>query len=192
MNKPLDTNRVRSALVMRGALSGGAGVERRDDVSGVAIERDAGSVVAHGRSVVRVAGGFLHVAERDAGVEGGGDEAVAKGVRSNSLGDPSSTGDTRPRRDRRLRVRRDTMYGSPTRVCLRTYRSEPGPPASADRVAEDVLTGAGELAVLNWEPGQSPVARVALPEGDVRMRASWYGITDAQAHPDNHGGVSRA
>src|SRR5437763_13006120 len=45
-------------------LSGGSGDEGGDDVGGVAIEADAGSVVAHGGSGVGVAGGFLEVAER--------------------------------------------------------------------------------------------------------------------------------
>ena len=44
-------------------LSGGAGDEGGDDVGGVAVERDAGAVVAHGGAGVGVAGGFLDVAQ---------------------------------------------------------------------------------------------------------------------------------
>ena len=65
-----------------GWSAGGAGDEGGDDVGGVAVEGDAGSVVAHGGARVGVAGGFLHVAERDAGVERGGDERVAERVGS--------------------------------------------------------------------------------------------------------------
>ena len=64
-----------------------------DDVGGVAVEGDAGAVVAHGRARVGVAGGFLDVAQRDAGVERGGDERVAQRVRSDSLGDAGASGD---------------------------------------------------------------------------------------------------
>ena len=38
-------------------------------------------------------GGFLHVAQRDAGVERGGDERVPQGVRPDGLGDPGAAGD---------------------------------------------------------------------------------------------------
>ena len=37
-------------------------------------------------------GRFLDVTERDPGVEGGGDEGVAKRVRSDMLGDPGAAG----------------------------------------------------------------------------------------------------
>ena len=39
-------------------------------------------------------GGLLHVAERHAGDEGGGDERVTEGMRSHPLGDPRPAGDT--------------------------------------------------------------------------------------------------
>jgi hypothetical protein len=38
--------------------------------------------------------GFLNVAQRHSGVEGGGDEGVAQGVRPDGLGDPGAAGDT--------------------------------------------------------------------------------------------------
>jgi hypothetical protein len=40
-----------------------------------------------------VRGGFLDVAERDPGVEGGGDERVPQRVRPNGFGDPRAAGD---------------------------------------------------------------------------------------------------
>ena len=40
-----------------------------------------------------MAGGLFHVSEGHPGVEGGGNEGVAEGVRSDRLGDPSSPGD---------------------------------------------------------------------------------------------------
>jgi hypothetical protein len=46
----------------RSSLSGGAGEEGGDDVGGVSVEADAGSVVAHGGAWVGVTGGFLDVA----------------------------------------------------------------------------------------------------------------------------------
>jgi len=38
-------------------------------------------------------GGFLHVAERNPGVEGGSDKRVSQCVRADLLGDPSAAGD---------------------------------------------------------------------------------------------------
>jgi hypothetical protein len=40
-----------------------------------------------------VGGGFLYVAQRHAGVQGGGDEGVPQGVRPAGLGDPGAAGD---------------------------------------------------------------------------------------------------
>jgi hypothetical protein len=74
-------------------LSGGASEERRDDVGGVSVEGDAGSVIAHGGAWVGMTGGFLDVAQWDAGMEGGGDDPVAQRVWSDSFGDPGSPGE---------------------------------------------------------------------------------------------------
>jgi hypothetical protein len=74
-------------------LSGGAGDEGGDDVGGVPVEGDSSSVVTHGRARVRMTRGFLDVAQRDTGVEGSGDEGMAQRVRTNPLGDASSTRD---------------------------------------------------------------------------------------------------
>src|SRR5687768_2496672 len=71
----------------------GAGDEGGDDVGSVPVEGLATTVVAHGRAWVGVAGRFLHVAQRHAGVEGGGDESVPEGVWTDPLGDGSPAGD---------------------------------------------------------------------------------------------------
>ena len=77
-----------------------------------------------------------------------------------------------------------TMYGSPTEVVVRVHTSEPAMPQSAERTAEVTVEGAGDLSVLNWEPGDPPVAEVALPAGAVRLRVGWVGSAAAEAHPD--------
>ena len=74
-------------------LSRGSGDICGDDVGGVAVQAGAGPVVAHGGARVGVRCRFLHVAERDAGIECGGDERVAQGVRADLLGDPGAAGD---------------------------------------------------------------------------------------------------
>ena len=74
-------------------LAGGAGDEGGDDVGGVPVEGLATPVVAHRRSRVGVTGRFLDVTQRYAGVQGGGDEGVSQGVRSDPLADLGSAGD---------------------------------------------------------------------------------------------------
>jgi hypothetical protein len=73
--------------------AGGAGYEGGDDVGGVPIEGLASPVVAHGHAWVSVAGGFLHVTQRNTSVERGGDERVPQRVRPDSLSDPRLPGD---------------------------------------------------------------------------------------------------
>src|SRR5262245_59025743 len=57
------------------------------------VERDSSSVVTHCGAWVSVARGFLNIAKRDAGVERGSDECMAKGVWSDSFGDAGAAGD---------------------------------------------------------------------------------------------------
>jgi hypothetical protein len=59
----------------------------------VPVQAGPRAVVAHRGARVGVGGGFLHVAQRDPGVEGGGDERVPKRVRADVLGDPGAPGD---------------------------------------------------------------------------------------------------
>jgi hypothetical protein len=66
--------------VISQVLPGGSGKVGGDDISGVPVETAAGTVVAHRCARVGVGRGFLHVPERDAGVEGGGDERVPQRV----------------------------------------------------------------------------------------------------------------
>src|SRR6266567_732005 len=75
-------------------LSGGTSEVGGDDVSGVPVEAAAGTVVSHSCPGISMRGGFLHVAERDPRVEGGGDdERMPQRVRPDWLGDPSAAGD---------------------------------------------------------------------------------------------------
>ncbi|MEZ5377721.1 MAG: hypothetical protein R2733_14545 [Acidimicrobiales bacterium] len=85
-----------------------------------------------------------------------------------------------------------TMFGSPTRLSIRTHSSDPGPPQSADRSAEVTITGAGNLAVLNWDPGEPCVGEVELPDGPVCARVSWHGTKQAAAHEDCEVGGERS
>lgn len=78
-----------------------------------------------------------------------------------------------------------TMYGNPTRVMVLVHDGNPGPPdPAAERVVEARLDGAGDIAVLNWDPGEDPVAVAPVPDGSLQIRASWFGMNDAAAHPD--------
>ena len=73
-------------------VTGLPGDERSEDVGRVPVQAGAGPVVAHGGARVGVGCGFLHIAQRDSGVEGGGDERVPQGVRADVLGDPGAAG----------------------------------------------------------------------------------------------------
>ena len=78
-----------------------------------------------------------------------------------------------------------TMYGNPTRVRILVHDGNPGPPDRAvERVVDARLHGAGDIAVLNWDPGEDPVAVVPVPDGSLHIRMSWFGMNDAAAHPD--------
>ena len=57
------------------------------------VKTGAGTVVSHSGPGIGVGGGFLHVPERHAGVQGGGGEGVAQGVGPDGLGDPCAAGD---------------------------------------------------------------------------------------------------
>ena len=92
-----------SRCVLRAACC--AGDEGGDDLGGAPVKAVPCPVVAHRRSWVCVRGRFLHVAERDAGVETGGDEAVAERVRPDLLGDPRPLGDPPHDPSRRVAVK---------------------------------------------------------------------------------------
>ncbi len=66
-------------------LPGGAGDVGGDDVGSVPVQAAAGPVVPHCGSRVCMGGGLLHVAQRHASVETGGDERVPERVRADVL-----------------------------------------------------------------------------------------------------------
>jgi hypothetical protein len=78
-----------------------------------------------------------------------------------------------------------SMYGNPAAVTVELHEREP-PPAEeeADRVTEVSLSGSGPLGVLSWGETE-PELTVELPEGPLRLRASFSGLAAADAHPDN-------
>lgn len=81
-----------------------------------------------------------------------------------------------------------TMYSSPTRLTVQLHPSDPGPATDADLIMETAIGGEGDLAILNWEPGEPAVATIRVPAGRLRARVSWYGLEAAERHPDNDTG----
>ena len=81
-----------------------------------------------------------------------------------------------------------TMYGSPTRLTVQVHATDPGAPSDTDRAEVITINGSGDLAVLNWEPGEPAVAAIPVPTGPLCARLCWYGIDAAAAHPDNDTG----
>ena len=75
-------------------LTGGSGKVGGDDLSGVPVEAAAGPVIAHRGARIGMRGRFLHVPKRNPGVQGGGDERVPQGVRSDRFGDPGADRDS--------------------------------------------------------------------------------------------------
>jgi hypothetical protein len=74
-------------------------------------------------------------------------------------------------------------YGSATTVTLEFSDSEPKAPPS-DHAVEVSLGGDGPLALLNWEPGEAPVAQLDLPPGPVALRGSWTGLQAVMDFPE--------
>jgi len=74
------------------SLPGGTSGVSGDDAGGVPIQAAAGAVVSHGGPGIGVRGGFLDVAERHPGVQGGGDERVPQRVGADRFGDPGAAG----------------------------------------------------------------------------------------------------
>ena len=77
-----------------------------------------------------------------------------------------------------------SMYGNPVEVALELHDEEPSPDEQADRVTEVSLSGSGALGVLSWGDTE-PELVFELPEGPLRLRASFSGLAAADAHPDN-------
>ena len=74
-------------------LPGGACDVGGDDIGRMPVQAAAGPVVPNCGSRVGVGGGLLDVAQRHAGVQGGGDECVPQRVRPDGLGDPGAARD---------------------------------------------------------------------------------------------------
>jgi len=74
-------------------LPGSASDVGRHDIRGVPVQAAAGPVVPDRGARAGVGGGLLHIAQRHAGVQGGGDERMPEGVRSDGLGDPGAARD---------------------------------------------------------------------------------------------------
>jgi hypothetical protein len=77
-----------------------------------------------------------------------------------------------------------SMYGNPVEVTLELHDEEPPPDDRCDRITEVSLSGSGPLGVLDWGENE-PQLLFALPEGPLRLRASFAGLAAADAHPDN-------
>ena len=80
----------RAKLMPAGALPGSACEVGRDDVSGVPVQAAAAPVIPHRGPQVRMGGYLLDIAERDPGVQTGGDERVPKRVGRDELADPGA------------------------------------------------------------------------------------------------------
>ena len=78
-----------------------------------------------------------------------------------------------------------SMYGHPTEVRTELHDSEPDAVADdADHVAEVSVGGDAHLAILSWGDDDAE-ATIELRPGPHRLRASWFGLAAADAHPDN-------
>lgn len=77
-----------------------------------------------------------------------------------------------------------SMYGNPVELTLELHDDEPALLEKADRVTEVSLTGSGALGVLSWGELE-PELTFELPEGSLRLRASFSGLAAADSHPDN-------
>ena len=73
-------------------LPGCSGNVGGDDVGRMTVQRRAGPVVSHRGARISVRGGFLHIPQRDPGVQRGGDERVPQRMRADVLGDPGPAG----------------------------------------------------------------------------------------------------
>jgi hypothetical protein len=84
-------------------------------------------------------------------------------------------------------LRGTSTYGHPTAVRVEVHDTAPDAPDGADHEAEVLLLGEGPVAVLSWGDDE-PVATAELPDGPCRLRGSWFGVADAEAHPEERPG----
>jgi hypothetical protein len=141
--------------------SGGAGEECSHDVGGVAVEGDSGSVVAHGGTGIGMAGGFLHIAQRNPSVQRSGDECVPEGVGAHALGDPRPSGDAAHDPSGRVSIDPppvDSHEDRPVAAFADRQIDGPGRPGRhGDDYDLAALTHNGERAVAALEPEVSDV-----------------------------------
>ena len=103
------------------------------DVRGVAIEGDPSAVVAHGRARVGVTCRLLDVAKWHAGIERGGDERVAEGVRTDCFADPRSPSDPPDDPARSMAIEAATVATEEDRPARSLANREIDGPGSARR-----------------------------------------------------------
>jgi hypothetical protein len=117
-----------------------------------------------------VAGGFLHVAQRDTSIQRGGDKRVPQCVWTNPLGDASSTGDAAHDPSRRMSVKALTVgpnkEGSFASLADREIdrACRPGSERNRDDLASLACNGEGTVAAFEaerFDVGTEPLRRPA-------------------------------
>jgi hypothetical protein len=176
------------------SLSRCAGEECCDDVGGVSVEGDSSSVIPHGGARVSVAGGFLHVAKWNTGIEGGGDERVPQGVRADPLVDAGAAGDASHDPRRGMSVDPFTVRsgedGSFAAFTDREVDGACGPRCERDRHDLAALAQNREGAVAALEPTRFDVGadRFGDPQSVQRQQADEPMITrTSETSRDQHG-----
>jgi hypothetical protein len=173
-------------LHARRGLSGGSGDEGGDDVGGVAVEADAGAVVAR-RARVGVAGGFLDIAQWDARVKGGGDEGVAKRVRADPFVEAGVAAMRCTIRDAAWRSSRWPSSPSVLKVQARTCRYIRRSCTRGWRGASSLLLGGSSMSMFKQARAKT---LGLLLIGTLVMAVSGIGVAVASI-PDS-GGVIHA
>ena len=151
-------------------LPGSASDVGRDDIGGVPVQASAGPVVPDRGSRVSVGGSLLNVAQRHAGIQGGGDERVPEGVRSYGLGDPGAARDLADDPPGAVPVQPPPVCGEEERPVLAFAGGQVDRPGGArgERDGDDLAALAGD--------GQGPVAALQAQVLDI----SAGGLRDPQ------------
>jgi len=151
-------------------LPGGTSDIGGDDVDGVPVQTAAGAVVSHGGPGIGVRGGFLHVPQRDPGVQRGSDERVPQRVRPDRLGDPGTAG--HPAHDRPAQWR-SSRCPSPRRKTGPSLRSP-----MARSIARAVRGASGTVTTL---PPLGVTTRVRCPRSTPRAWMSAPTASDTRS-----------
>ena len=165
----------RQAELLRagGGYRGGACDVGGDNIGRVPVQAAAGPVISHRGPRVRMGGGFLHVAQRDPGIQRSGDERVSQRVRTDVLGDPA-------RRATRRTIRpgpcRSSRRPSPARNTGPSVRSPMARSiARAVRGASGMVTTLPPLRVMvsvRW-PRSRPRCSMSAPVASDTRRPFW-------------------